>query len=127
MSRARRARPGQQGRRGGWLKLALALMFLLGLSTAEAATPCAALPHAQTMTITAGMTPSHAKPARPCPCCPDQGACCTFAATMVGIPPAALTRLPAVFALSGSYPLPVTSFLPGRTIRPAAPPPRRIA
>lgn len=121
-----RAHHGRQWPQGGWCKLALALMFLFGLSAAGAATPCAAMPHAQTLAMTAEMTPSHAKPALPCPCGPDQGACCTFAANMVAILPTALTRLPVVFALSGGYPLPVTSFLPGRTIRPAAPPPRRI-
>ncbi|OYV48841.1 MAG: hypothetical protein B7Z77_09575 [Acidocella sp. 20-58-15] len=107
------------------LMLALALPF--GFSPGSVTAPCAAMPHAQSRAMIAEMTPAHILPSSPCPCCPDQGANCTFATAMAGVFPRASADPAIVPAPSAIYPLPVASILPGRTISPTAPPPRSIA
>ena len=109
------------------LPLALMLVFLLGLLPGWATAPCPAVPHVQVMITNSPLAaPTQTGPSPACPCCPDQGANCTFGTGMAGIFPRSSANLTIGQAVSAIYPLPAASFPPGRTISPTAPPPRRI-
>ena len=111
-----------------WLLLVLMLVFSLGLLPGWATAPCTAVPHVQVMTTNSPLAaPSQTGPSPACPCCPDQGANCTFGAAMAGVLPRGSASLPVGQAVSAIYPLSVISLFPGRTISPTAPPPRHIA
>ena len=129
MMHTARAQNGRKRLRSSLLQLAIALMFLLGVSPSGAATPCPVASMPQAMEMLAAMPvvmPLHVRPSLPCPRCPDQGVCCTFTPGLGGVLLPSLVGPAIVSPAISLYPQPAEIFLRGLTVRPVLPPPRIV-